>query len=76
MREPTAHWTDSSNSAGIDPTTAAQEAADRGVRVYTIGFGTDNPAGSACTGSQVSTTVGFGTGGRGAAPSRRSTRTR
>lgn len=58
--------TDGSNSAGIDPTTAAQEAADRGVRVYTIGFGTDNPSGSACSGSQVSNTGGFGgIGGHG-----------
>ncbi len=32
--------TDGSNNAGVDPLQAAQQAADRGVRVYTIGFGT------------------------------------
>src|SRR5206468_1604175 len=36
--------TDGSSNAGVDPATAAQEAADRGVRVYSIGFGTDNPS--------------------------------
>jgi Ca-activated chloride channel homolog len=32
--------TDGASNAGPDPLAAAQEAADRGVRVYTIGFGT------------------------------------
>ncbi|MGZ6265786.1 MAG: VWA domain-containing protein [Candidatus Limnocylindrales bacterium] len=32
--------TDGANNAGVDPIAAAQQAADRGVRVYTIGFGT------------------------------------
>jgi len=32
--------TDGSSNAGPLPTAAAQQAADRGVRVYTIGFGT------------------------------------
>jgi Ca-activated chloride channel homolog len=32
--------TDGANNAGVDPLDAAQQAADRGVRVYTIGFGT------------------------------------
>ena len=36
--------TDGSNNRGIDPRTAAKEAASRGVRVFTIGYGTDNPA--------------------------------
>ena len=35
--------TDGASNAGPDPTEAAQQAADRGVRVYTIGFGTDDP---------------------------------
>jgi Ca-activated chloride channel family protein len=30
-------------NAGPDPIEAAQQAADRGIRVYTIGFGTDDP---------------------------------
>jgi Ca-activated chloride channel family protein len=34
--------TDGDNNAGPDPISAAQQAADRGVRVYTIGFGTVN----------------------------------
>ncbi|HEX7495215.1 MAG TPA: VWA domain-containing protein [Candidatus Limnocylindrales bacterium] len=34
--------TDGANNAGPDPLSAAQQAADRGVRVYTIGFGTAN----------------------------------
>ena len=32
--------TDGANNAGPDPLDAAQQAADRGVRTYTIGFGT------------------------------------
>ena len=32
--------TDGANNAGTEPLAAAQQAADRGVRVYTIGFGT------------------------------------
>ena len=35
--------TDGASNAGPDPTEAAQQAADRGIRVYTIGFGTDDP---------------------------------
>lgn len=34
--------TDGDSNAGPDPLVAAQQAADRGVRVYTIGFGTVN----------------------------------
>jgi len=34
--------TDGANNTGTDPIVAAQQAADRGVRVYTIGFGTAN----------------------------------
>jgi len=34
--------TDGANNTGADPLEAAQQAADRGVRVYTIGFGTEN----------------------------------
>ena len=35
--------TDGASNAGPDPVEAAQQAADRGLRVYTIGFGTANP---------------------------------
>ncbi len=37
--------TDGVNNAGPHPLTAAQEAVDRGVPVYTIGFGTANASG-------------------------------
>ena len=37
--------TDGANTRGIEPVEAAQHAADRGVRVYTIGFGTTNADG-------------------------------
>jgi len=52
--------TDGSNNRGIDPQTAAKEAAQRGVRVFTIGYGTDNPAPLACSSDQFG---GFGGGG-------------
>ena len=44
--------TDGSNNRGVDPPVAAKEAAARGVRVYTIGYGTDNPAELACNATQ------------------------
>jgi Ca-activated chloride channel family protein len=52
--------TDGSNNRGIDPQTAARQAADRGVRVFTIGYGTDNPAPLSCGPGQFG---GFGGGG-------------
>jgi Ca-activated chloride channel family protein len=54
--------TDGSNNRGIAPQTAAIQAADRGVRVFTIGYGTDNPAPLACSSGQFG---GFGGGGFG-----------
>ena len=54
--------TDGSNNRGVDPQTAAKEAAGRGVRVFTIGYGTDNPAPLACGSGQFG---GFGGGGGG-----------
>src|SRR5262249_61129911 len=52
--------TDGSNNRGIDPQVAAKEAANRGVRVFTIGYGTDSPAPLACSSDQFG---GFGSGG-------------
>ena len=49
--------TDGSNNVGVDPQTAARQAAARGVRVFTIGFGTTNPAPLVCSNSQFG---GFG----------------
>ncbi len=45
--------TDGANTQGVDPVTAAEQAAARGVRVYTIGFGTTAPAPFACTVDQL-----------------------
>jgi len=58
--------TDGSNNRGVDPPVAAKEAAARGVRVYTIGYGTDNPATLACSASQFGGFGGYGGGGNGA----------
>lgn len=54
--------TDGSNNRGVDPQTAAKQAAARGVRVFTIGYGTNNPAALACGPGQFG---GFGGGGGG-----------
>jgi Ca-activated chloride channel family protein len=37
--------TDGVTTTGAPPLEAAQQAAERGIRIYTIGFGTDNPDG-------------------------------
>ncbi len=47
--------TDGANTRGIDPLIAAREAAKRRVRVYTIGFGTEEPTDMVCTPSQLGT---------------------
>jgi Ca-activated chloride channel family protein len=57
--------TDGSNNRGIAPQTAAIQAADRGVRVFTIGYGTDNPAPLECSSGQFG---GFGGGSFGGGP--------
>ena len=49
--------TDGANTTGVEPLDAAKTAAERGVRVYPIGFGTRNPATMVCTAAQL--------GGRG-----------
>jgi Ca-activated chloride channel family protein len=56
--------TDGSNTTGVDPVTAAGQAAARRVRVFTIGFGTTEPAPMVCTADQVSSDqFGQGQGG-------------
>jgi Ca-activated chloride channel family protein len=55
--------TDGANTQGIEPTTAAEAAAVRGVRVYTIGFGTTTPSRMACTGQQAGSWAGGAGGG-------------
>ena len=57
--------TDGANSNGANPIAAAKQAADRGVRIYTIGFGTDDPGRMTCTQAQMGSDVfggGFGFG--------------
>jgi Ca-activated chloride channel family protein len=49
--------TDGANTTGVEPVDAAKTAAERGVRVYPIGFGTRNPAAMVCSAAQL--------GGRG-----------
>jgi Ca-activated chloride channel homolog len=63
--------TDGSNNAGVDPQTAAKVAAARGVRVFTIGYGTDTPSPLACSSGQFggfpggNASAGGGSGGGG-----------
>jgi Ca-activated chloride channel homolog len=57
--------TDGANTQGVEPATAAEAAAVRGVRVFTIGFGTTNPSPMACTGKQAGSWAGGGVGGGG-----------
>src|SRR6266511_3698529 len=46
--------TDGANTQGVDPVTAAKQAAVRHLRIYTIGFGTTRPAPLVCTADQIS----------------------
>jgi Ca-activated chloride channel family protein len=56
--------TDGANNRGVDPGQAAAQAAARRVRVYTIGFGTDDPGAFSCTREQLGDSpTGFGFGG-------------
>jgi Ca-activated chloride channel family protein len=59
--------TDGRNTRGIGPVEAATIAAERGVRVYPIGFGTRNPTSMVCTAAQLGGRgfEGFGGGGGG-----------
>ncbi|MDN5857509.1 MAG: VWA domain-containing protein [Pseudonocardia sp.] len=45
--------TDGANTRGISPVEAAEVAAERGVRIYPIGFGTDNPTTMVCSAAQL-----------------------
>jgi Ca-activated chloride channel family protein len=60
--------TDGANTRGIGPVEAAQHAADRGVRVYTIGFGTTTPTEMVCTREQLGADVLFEGGFAGGGP--------
>jgi Ca-activated chloride channel homolog len=56
--------TDGANTQGVDPVTAAGQAAARHVRVYTIGFGTTEPAPFVCTADQIGDGSPFAFGNR------------
>lgn len=60
--------TDGANTRGVQPVEAARTAAERGVRVYPIGFGTRNSTTMVCTAAQLGGRgfEGFGAGGGGA----------
>ena len=51
--------TDGANTQGVDPITAAEQAGARRLRVYTIGFGTADPAPMVCTPDQLSGDTGI-----------------
>ena len=60
--------TDGASNRGIEPLDAVPYAVERGVRVFTIGFGTENPAARSCTRAQLGGRVfdnRFGGGGGG-----------
>jgi Ca-activated chloride channel homolog len=57
--------TDGANTQGVEPAKASESAAVRGVRVFTIGFGTTTPSRMACTGQQAGGWAGGGLGGGG-----------
>jgi Ca-activated chloride channel family protein len=67
--------TDGANTRGVAPLDAAEQAAARRVRVYTIGFGTTSPTSMVCTREQLGGDTftgagppdvgGFGGGGGG-----------
>jgi Ca-activated chloride channel homolog len=52
--------TDGANTQGVDPVTAAKQAAARRLRVYTIGFGTTEPGPFVCTANQIGGDGAFG----------------
>jgi Ca-activated chloride channel family protein len=52
--------TDGANTRGVAPLVAAQQAVDRRVRVYTIGFGTTSPGPLVCTSDQLGGGLPFG----------------
>ena len=58
--------TDGSNNRGVNPQTAAHASAARGVRVFTIGYGTDKPAALECSSTQFGGFQGAGGFGGGA----------
>lgn len=65
--------TDGANSRGVHPIRAAEQAVDRRVRIYTIGFGTSDPISIVCSREQLGGEVfgrRFGGGNFGGDPDR------
>ena len=60
--------TDGASNAGPPPMVAAQQAVERGVRVYTIGFGTNSNSSVMDCGDQFQENDLFGGGGGGFGP--------
>jgi Ca-activated chloride channel homolog len=60
--------TDGASNAGPPPLIAAQQAVERGVRVYTIGFGTNSNSSVMDCGDQFQENDFFGGGGFGPGP--------
>lgn len=57
--------TDGANTRGVEPLEAAKQAVQRRVRVYTIGFGTENPSDLVCSAAQLGSDGIAGSGGSG-----------
>lgn len=63
--------TDGATTQGVNPITASEQAAERRVRVYTIGFGTEKAAPLVCSREQLGADAfggQFGGGGFGGGP--------
>ncbi len=60
--------TDGASNAGPSPLAAAQQAADRGIRVYTIGYGTASGGPMMCGGQFFGGGGNFGGGSSGFSP--------
>ena len=60
--------TDGRTTQGVDPLLAAEQAAERRVRVYTVGFGSEDPTQLICSRAQLGSDIfrgSFGGGGAG-----------
>lgn len=57
--------TDGANTQGVLPVTAAEQAAQRRIRIFTIGFGTTQPSQMVCSADQIGGGAAFPGDGRG-----------
>jgi len=56
--------TDGATTQGVNPIAAAEQAVDRHIRVYTIGFGTTTPSPLVCSRQQLGSDLGGPGGGQ------------